>query len=79
MSDEVTKKELQYVQAVLNKKIDDVGKALAAEKTRAVADCQEVDAIVVRVRQDLEAKIRELEKKIGHLARALADSLKRET
>ena len=77
MSDEVTKKDLQYVQAVLNKKVDDVGKALAAEKQRAMADCQDVDAIVVRVRQDLEKRLDRLDGAVDKLTKAMAELARR--
>jgi hypothetical protein len=77
MSDDVTKKDLQYVQAVLNKKIEDVGKALAAEKQRAIADCQEVDGIVVRVRSDLEKRLDRLDGVVDKLTKAMAELAKR--
>ncbi len=77
MSDDVTKKDLQYVQAVLNKKIDDLGKALAAEKQRAMADCQEVDGIVVRVRSDLDKRLDRLDAVVDKLTKAMAELAKR--
>jgi hypothetical protein len=77
MSDDVTKKDLQYVQAVLNKKIDDLGKALAAEKQRAMADCQDVDGIVVRVRSDLEKRLDRLDSTVDKLTKAMAELAKR--
>ncbi|HZV93677.1 MAG TPA: hypothetical protein VFF72_10705 [Caldimonas sp.] len=77
MADDVTKKDLQYVQAVLNKKIDDVAKALAAEKSRAIADCQEVDAIVVRVRSDLDKRLDRLEGSVDKLTKAMGELARR--
>ena len=77
MTDDVTTKDLQYVQSVLNKKIDDVAKALAAEKTRAIADCQEVDGIVVRVRSDLEKRIVRLEGAVDKLTKAITELARR--
>ena len=77
MSDEVTKKDLQYVQAVLTKKVAELAKSLDAETTRATKDCQEVDAIVVRVRSDLEKRLDRLDDAVTKLAKIVADLSKR--
>ena len=77
MADDVTKKDLQYVQSVLNKKIDDVAKALAAETSRATADCQDVDGIVVSVKSDLGKRLDRLEVSVDKLTKAVTELARR--
>ena len=68
MGDEVTKKDLQNLQATFNAKLAALSKQLADIKTGARKDSDEVDGIVVTVRRNLDKRIDDLTNVVKALA-----------
>lgn len=78
MGDEVTKKDLQSLQGYVNKRLADLTQVVATMKTASSKDSDDLDGIIVRVRQDLEkrldrndARLTALENAIATLAKAI--------
>lgn len=84
MGDEVTKRDLQNLQASVNKQIADLKGRIDNVKDEGQKDGQDLDKIIVRVRQDVDKEIAALEKRldgmqdaINTLAKAVADASKK--
>ena len=78
MGDEVTKKDLQSLQGYVNKRLADLSQVVANMKTASSKDSDDLDGIIVRVRQDLvkrldrnDARLTALEGAIATLAKAI--------
>lgn len=73
MADDVTKKDLQVLQAILNKQIADVKKQIDEQRTKFNKDLEEENAITVRVRSDLDKRIDEIALKVSALQSAVSN------
>lgn len=80
MGDEVSKKDLQALQANINRQIADLKKQIADLKSDSNKDSDELNKITVTVRQDLgkmigaaDTKIEKQQDAINTLARAISE------
>ncbi len=71
MGDEVTKKELQAVQANLNKQIGDVKKLITEQKSDFNKDLEEENKTTVTVRTDLEKRMDGIDKRMDQFQDAI--------
>lgn len=76
MADDVTKKDLQVLQAILNKQIADVKKQIDEQRTKFNKDLEEENSITVRVRSDLDKRIDEIALKVSALQSAVSNLAK---
>ena len=72
MGDEVTKKDLQSLQGYVNKRLADLTQVLATMKTASSKDSDDLDGIIVRVRQDLEKRLDRVDIRLTALEAAIA-------
>ena len=72
MGDEVTKKDLQSLQGYVNKRLADLTQVVATMKTASGKDSDELDGIIVRVRQDLEKRLDRVDTRLTTLEGAIA-------
>lgn len=72
MGDEVTKKDLQSLQGYVNKRLADLTQVVATMKTASGKDSDELDGIIVRVRQDLEKRLDRVDTRLTALEGAIA-------
>jgi len=75
MGDEVTKKDLQSLQGYINKKIAELDKKIDDLKTASHKDSDELDGIIVRVRQDLEKRMDRADTRVTDAVNALAKAI----
>lgn len=75
MGDEVTKKDLQALQGYFNKRIADLEKQIATLKAATLKDSDDLDGIIVRVRQDLEKRMDRADARVTDAVNALAKAI----
>ena len=71
MGDEVTKKDLQSLQGYVNKRLADLTAVVATMKTASSKDSDDLDGIIVKVRQDLEKRLDRVDTRLTALETAI--------
>ena len=72
MGDEVTKKDLQSLQGYVNKRLADLTQVVANMKTASSKDSDDLDGIIVNVRQDLVKRLDRVDTRLTALEGAIA-------